>query len=619
MSAFSANEQTGSTPLVNVRSNLRKNIVSTIGAGGREEKYNYTPNMKIIRHICLIAITLFCTIQPLSAQRQRNYIYVFDCTRSMLNLKLWEPAKKWLKEDIERQSDEASITIIPFRDNPLDVWKFQKARLEWSELEKKLEDIVNQPGGYTGICRAWDRGLEELNPDKDNYYYLMTDGREECDKLSNLQNRLKHWCNNKESDYGFFVTLSDEAELVLKDLNIDCDRFFTIDGSKHIPPIGIFAPSEFTVNLREIKDKDLLFSTYGEFPVSVVCNDPNFSVSIADNHIAGGKARFSVKPVKDKNELINELPELYTFQCQIQPKDKDELFMPNDTVTVRVSNKPVRNLTIVSEEQAGEAEWYDSCLFFDKKEQDTINIQLQNSWNELAKKYKSAIRFNVACDKLKPEQYKLLLNGKEVPSTSFELTSESENDILSVIFADDTPDDTYYFNIKATKSACHNLETINDEEITTAAYENTLRLEYDVCWNPLKTFIFWFLLILAALTILWFFLLRPMMISRFKIGSIMVTDPYFSNIRIHRARRLIFTSKQKKDNIVWRILLGKTIYSINPVWTDDLEVIPGLKKGVKVITKGKYTIDPYAANLQSGNDYTITHNDTNQQIKITVN
>lgn len=32
------NEQTGSTPLVNVRSNLRKNIVSTIGAGGREEK-----------------------------------------------------------------------------------------------------------------------------------------------------------------------------------------------------------------------------------------------------------------------------------------------------------------------------------------------------------------------------------------------------------------------------------------------------------------------------------------------------------------------------------------------------------------------------------------------------
>ena len=575
--------------------------------------------MKIIRHICLIAITLFCTVQSLSAQRQRNYIYVFDCTASMKSFKIWEPAKQWLDEDISRQTDDAEITIVAFRDSADKVMRFSKKNYDWDRVEQVLDSLIGSRHSKTGICRAWKEGCKELIKERDNYFYLLTDGEDGYEGKSVLQSMLKEWCKTNEKDYGFFVTLSDEAKLVLKDLNIDCDRFFTIDGRKHIPPIGIFAPSEFTVNLREIKDKDLLFSTYGEFPVSVVCNDPNFSVSIADDHIAGGKARFSVKPVKDKNELINELPEMYTFQCQIQPKDKDELFMPNDTVTIRVSNKPVRNLTIVSEEQAGEAEWYDSCLFFDKKEQDTINIQLQNSWNELAKKYNSAIRFSVSCDKLKPEQYTLLLNGKEVPSTSFELTSESENDILSVIFADDTPDDTYYFNIKATKSACHNLETINDEEITTAAYENTLRLEYDVCWNPLKTFIFWFLLILAALTILWFFLLRPMMISRFKIGSIMVTDPYFSNIRIHRARRLIFTSKQKKDNIVWRILLGKTIYSINPVWTDDLEVIPGLKKGVKAITKGKYTIDPYAANLQSGNDYTITHNDTNEKIKITVN
>ncbi len=137
--------------------------------------------------------------------------------------------------------------------------------------------------------------------------------------------------------------------------------------------------------------------------------------------------------------------------------------------------------------------------------------------------------------------------------------------------------------------------------------------------NPLIVWILWILTAFAIIILIWFILLRPMMISRFKIGRIVVTDPYFSSIRIHRARRLIFTSKQKKDNIFAKIFLGRTIYSINPVWTDDLLVIPGLKKGVKAITKGKYTIDPYAANLQSGNDYTITHNDTNQQIKITVN
>lgn len=590
-----------------------------MGADRREGKYHKTPNMKIIRQLTL-QLLLLCSISLTAfAQRQRNYIYVFDCTASMKSFKIWESAKQWLDEDISRQTDDAEITIVPFRDEPDKVIRFTKKYYNWANVEQVLDSLISSRHSQTGICRAWNAGCKELIKERDNYFYLLTDGEDGYNGKAALQSKLQSWCKTNEKDYGFFVTLSDEAQLVLKDLNIDCDRFFTIDGSKHIPPIGIFTPDEFTVNLREIKDKELEFSTYGEFPVNVLSNDSNFSVSIADSHIDNGKATFSVKPLKDKNELINNLPELYEFQCTVEPKDKNSLFLPDSVITIRVSNKPVRNLDIIAEEQAGEAEWYDSYLFCGKKEQDTINIQLHNSWNELAKKHKSAIRFNVSCDDLNPDLYKLLLNGKEVPSTSFELTADSENDILSVIFTDDVEDDTYYFHITANAAACHNLETINDDEIQALAYDNTLRLDYDVCWNPLKTFLFWFFLILAALALLWFILLRPMMISRFKIGSIMVTDPYFSNIRIHRARQLIFTSKRKKDNIIKRLFLGKTIYSINPVWTDDLLMIPGLKKGVKVITKGKYTIDPYAANLISGQDYTITHNDTNEKIKITVN
>lgn len=586
---------------------------------GERRNRNITPDMKIIRQLTQL-VTLFFIFTPfIYAQRQRNYIYVFDCTSSMKSFKIWEPAKQWLDEDISRQTDDADIIIVPFRDNPDKVIRFPRKKYNWSKVEQVLDSLISERHFKTGVCRAWNAGCKELIDERDNYFYLLTDGEDGYDGVNALQEKLQSWCLTNKKDYGFYVTLSNEARLVLKYLNIDCDRFFTIDGSKHIPPIGIFTPDEFTVNLREIKDKELGFSTYGEFPVNVMCDDPYFSVSIANSHIDNGKACFSVKPLKDKNELINNLPENYEFQCTVKPKDKEDLFLPDSVITIYVSNRPVRNLDIIAEEQAGEAEWYDSFLFCGKKEQDTINIQLRNTWNELAKKHKSTIRFNVSCEALDSDQYKLLLNGKEVPSTSFEVTSDSENDILSVIFADDTPDDTYYFKVKAAKSACHNLETINDEEITTEAYENTLRLEYDLCWNPLKTFLFWLGLIVAALALLWFILLRPMCISRFKIGSIVVTDPYFSSIRIHRARRLIFTSKQKKDNIFAKIFLGKTIYSINPVWIDDLLVIPGLKKGVKAITKGKYTIDPYAANLVSGNDYTITHNDTNEKIKITVN
>ena len=109
-----------------------------------------------------------------------------------------------------------------------------------------------------------------------------------------------------------------------------------------------------------------------------------------------------------------------------------------------------------------------------------------------------------------------------------------------------------------------------------------------------------------------------MFIDTFKVGSIMVTDPYFQSIRIHRARKLVFTSKPKKDNILARLFLGKTIYSVNAVWRNDLVMIPGMKKDIKAITRGKYTINPYASTLMKGNDYTIIDNETNDQVKITV-
>lgn len=73
-----------------------------------------------------------------SFSKQRQYIYVFDCTQSMdVDYGIWEPAKRWLEDDIGRKRDNALITIVPFRDKPDGViGPIMKSKVNWSLLEK---------------------------------------------------------------------------------------------------------------------------------------------------------------------------------------------------------------------------------------------------------------------------------------------------------------------------------------------------------------------------------------------------------------------------------------------------------------------------------------------------
>ena len=575
--------------------------------------------MTIGKHRIILSFLLFFLVSAIQifAQKQRNYIYVFDCTESMKDFKMWEPAKQWLEEDISRQSDDASITIIPFRDNPDKVIKFTKSDFDWSKTEESLDSLISSPHSKTGVCRAWDKGIKEINTKKDNYLYLLTDGEDGYDGKNALQNRLLSWCKNNKNDYGFYVTLSEQAKMVLKDLNIDCDRFFTIDGA-HLPPFGAFTPNEFTVSLRNIKAKTISFSTDGEFDVLTKCDDSNFNIEIEDGAIKNGKATFKIKPLKDTKALIEELPERYDLTCSVAPKDSEDLKIVNGDITIHIDNRPIRNLDIISEEQEGEASWYDSFLFCGKKDQDTINIPLNTQWNELAKKYNSSLKMHIGCETLKANDYKMFINGSPIKNNVFEITSNNDNNVLSLVFSDDAPDDTHYFTIKASPSDCNKLECVNDVDINNQPYENSLRITYDIDWNPLKTFLVWFCIILIALAALWFCILKPTMISKFKNSSIMVMDPYYSRIKVNGARKLVFTSRQKKDKLLPKIFLGETVYEINPIWKNELIMEPGLKKNIKVIANRNYTIDPYASNLQPTLEYNIIDNDSNEKIKVMI-
>ena len=67
----------------------------------------------------LLATLLLLTVAvTVKAQRERNYIYLFDCTQSMEGYggqpDIWSQTKQWLWDDIGQLKD-GQITIIPFQ------------------------------------------------------------------------------------------------------------------------------------------------------------------------------------------------------------------------------------------------------------------------------------------------------------------------------------------------------------------------------------------------------------------------------------------------------------------------------------------------------------------------
>lgn len=76
--------------------------------------------LKDLKKFCLLLLTLLIA-QNTMAQRERNYIYLLDCTKSMKGYNnapdIWEPTKNYLKTDIERQTPALWYMSFHFKDN----------------------------------------------------------------------------------------------------------------------------------------------------------------------------------------------------------------------------------------------------------------------------------------------------------------------------------------------------------------------------------------------------------------------------------------------------------------------------------------------------------------------
>lgn len=558
--------------------------------------------------------------QTAMAQRERNYIYLLDCTKSMTGFNgapdIWERTKTYLRNDLAKHTAETAIHVVPFQDKVLPSFSFKAKDLKWDDINDALNDHV-QKVTNTNICDAWDAIGTHIDVHKDNYVILLTDGKDNVKGMDALVQKLRNWCGKYPNTYAFYVLLTENAmdPKVANAISL-CDNEFTVDARKGIPVFGSFDSGitlyANTLNLKRTHNLD--FSAAGVYEAKAVCNDPYFSVNIAGGKINNGNVAIQISAKKSIQEINASIPETYEFTFDVKAKGVDII---NPTVKVVMTNKPERELEIISEEKdMGKAEWYDSFLFWGEKDADTLTVDLKALFNEEARKDGSSFSVKVS-DNDGLRDHRLLWNGKEITDGIIRLDAKAmpEEALLGIVFNPDAKEGKRYLSIKANGKS--ELERVNGAP--TDEYEVSLRSKYEVVWNPLKTILFWLLIAVFISLAVWFVILRRIFFPTFSTASVMISDPYYSNIRVKGTRKLIFSNKRVEQSALNRIFTGTIISNVNPCWTQPLTMEPAKKRKVRVVRTMTYVFDPYASQLSPHTEYVVENTETNEKIKMTIN
>ena len=496
------------------------------------------------------------------AQRERNYIYLLDCTKSMIGHNgcpnIWAPTKTYLKNELEKYSPGTTLHVIPFQGIVLSSFNFTAGDFnakKWEEIEKKIDGYVQKITG-TNICDAWDATDKYLDLHKDNYIILLTDGKDTHNGMAAVAKKLSEWCGKYPNTYAFYVQLTQAAldPSLAQVINI-CDNEFIVDVSDKIRPFGSFDKDLIicanTLNLNKIHK--LVFSAAGKYTAKAVSSDPYFDVKVVGNKIEDGIVPIKFVAKHSIAHINKTLPEVYNFTFKVQ---SNEINIINPTLKVQMTNKPERTLEILSDEtDMGKATWYDSFLFWGANDPDTLSVDLNANFNDEAKKDCSIVDLQIV-DPDGGKDFYLFYNGQPLNIDKITLRSdEKKESILSIVFNPTAKEGKRYITLKAT--AKQDLDNINDQPVE--QYQLTLRSKYVINWNPLKVILMWLGILILSALLLWFLLIKHFVYPTIKVKTIQINDPYFCKVNVKGKRRVVFTNKKMEQGLLSRWILTMVI------------------------------------------------------------
>ncbi len=572
-----------------------------------------------MKRLCTILLLLI----PLAlfAQRQRNYVYLFDCTWSMKEPNhIWDEAKSFLREDIGQLDDNANVTIVLFHQETSTPIRFKAKEFKWKDIESLCEKMIAD-SKYTGICKAWDLGLNYIDKERNNYLYLFTDGTENVDKRRTdaVCDRIQNWCRQAPNNYAFFVVLGEqmkESPDVQKLINATktCERTFFIDKNNRPGPFGAFDKTNFTQNSHSPKNIITGFSDYGTFNVTVECNDEYYDISILNNKITGGKAEFVIKQKK--------LP-TSNYQLHFTVKSKEsELHICNPDLFINIDTRELANLDMgqpsgLTEGQynAGEAETYSSFLFWKGRDMVSLKVELSAAFNEQARKRNGSLNVLLNIPSDMKEKCKLYYNEEPIKN-SFVIKSSESKSVFTIEVPHDLAQKAFVIEMKGISS---NLETINAEESNT--YVSSIYFEHDICWNPAKVILMWISICILAALIVWFTMLKSFFYPRIRLSRMELSTKkgYYVNKKINGSRMVVVTNNYKPQSWLSKVFTGEITYIKDELWSSPWELTPkGRRKIAKINLHGKYIISPVTSEIANYGTYQLDNLTTKESITIKI-
>lgn len=578
----------------------------------------------------IILLALISIASPAASQREEHNIYLFDCTRSMIRNKLWDPAKSSMKSTISTQTSipGSHFTVIPFGDNAYQVITFdaKEAQGKQKEMIKAFDDYVKKANN-TNISDVLNAGFKNVDPARSNKIFLLTDGKPNgVDSSEKVAETIRKWCQNHKNTRLFYVALMDEAiNPVIRKAIDECSDAFVVRVNPHdgvIPQITDISSDVYT-NLEELSTpRDIAFGMPGAYAVKATASDPHFDVEIVGSKASDCniKMRLRLKP----GESIEGLHQLfqggeYRFPVTLQLTDPRYL-IANPVVTVHVADELPSSLTLaegVDELEAPDVEWYDSFLWSDAAPDQRVAWDLA----PLFKNYlnDSALTLAFTTSDGKKNDFKAWLNGQPLEVGSAFTIRSGDAAMLEVQFDHDAETGKRYFTL--VPQQIEGIDMINN--VPAEKYDGTsLRTEYHNVWNPLKTALFWILVVIIGALILWFAVLRNMLYPKIKVGKVEFIGPnsYFSSKRIKGARKVVLTSKKRKQNIFSRLFTGEIRFVRADHFSPELAIVPaGGKKRVRIIREGKssdgWDIFPSSI-FTSYEKGTLTRRDTKEKTEI---
>ncbi|MDD6228470.1 MAG: VWA domain-containing protein [Bacteroidales bacterium] len=543
-----------------------------------------------IKSLFTLIVLLLGTLN-LSAQREKNYIYLFDCTWSMKKNGLWDPAQSALNSNIALRASipGSHFTVIPFGDNPYDVFSFDNGNYATNKqaIGNAFDKYINQ-AKFTNISDVLKSGFQKVDSKKDNEIYLFTDGMpNNTDSPSRVAQTIRNWCASHRNSKLYYVALTKGViNPVIKQAIDECSDASIVQCENGVIPIITTVSNDIYTNLEELGSGiETSFSIPGSHSISASTTDSNFDASVAGNKTSNGK--FTLRICSRENLTTDQLHQLlqgeeYEFPVTVNCLDK-RFTIVNPIINVHVSDEVPSKLTLaggVDEIQTDGVKWYDSFLWSDAAPDKKVVWDLAPVFkNEL---HNSRLELRFSIPERETNDFQVWYNGHAISNGQTISICPNQPALLEVQFNHDAQTGKRYFSL--IPSRIDNLNFINDQP--TEEYQGTsLRTDYNVGWNPLKTFLLWLGIILLVALILWFAILRRIFFPPIKLSKITITGPgsYYSSKKIRGARKAILTSKRKSQNIFSRIFTGEIKYIIAEHLSPELSIVPaGGKRKVKL-------------------------------------